>query len=72
MELPQDLEDPGDLAPGRCLRPALSRPLQEGAEVAVLGVLEDQAVERALVRDAQRKGSKTRMARGWRSRSWPK
>src|SRR5262249_51812718 len=44
VELPEHLEDAGDLTPCRALRPRLPRPPQVRAEVAVAGVLEGEAV----------------------------
>src|SRR5207249_10567675 len=50
VELPEDFQDPCDLAPRRALGPRSARALEERAEVAVPRVLEGEVVERALVR----------------------
>ena len=69
MELAEDLEDPGDLAPRGPLGPPLPGALEIGPQVAVLRVLEREAVEDAAVvahqREARRRrGSPGRVPRG--------
>ena len=73
MQPAQHVEDAGDLAPRRRLGEAALAAAEERAQVAVARVLERQAVDEAC-RAAARSGnvSKTRMARSWPSRSWPK
>src|SRR5262249_44610602 len=54
VQLAEDLEDADDRAARGPLRPALARLLEVRAEVAVLRVLEDEAVEHAAVDADQR------------------
>src|SRR6185503_858237 len=55
MELAEDLENPGDLAPRGLLGPPLGGALEEGSQVSVLRELERETVEDAAVLPHQRK-----------------
>jgi hypothetical protein len=53
MELPEDLEDAGNLAARRGFGPRFARTLQEGAEITEARVFESKTVERTLWRPHQ-------------------